>query len=335
MRTPRALFLTLQLAGGCALSFPRVAAAQSAADPATAKKATDLFRAGRAAAAAGDDKTACARFAESEALVPAPGTQLNLGACESKQGHLLAAREHFRKAGALFKPDDIRRAVAINSANDITDKLAVLTVHLAPGAPQGAQVTLDGAPLDPPVLERGLELEPGRTTLVVNAEGRQPREYPVTLKEGEKRDLVVDVGEVPSPPVVAGAPPPATTDDGGPSRRKLMHTLGYVGLGAGAGGILLGSIFGGLAFHQASLVKANCTASYECRPAGVAAASSGSTDGAVSTASFVLGGVFLAAGAYLTYTTWKDPNGAAPASALVVSPELVPGGGGASAAWTF
>jgi len=310
-------------------------------DPSAAKRSSDLFRAGRAAAAAGDDKTACERFTQSDALQPAPGTQLNLGACEAKQGHLLAAREHFRKAGAGFKPDDVRRAVAINSANDLTERLPVLTVHTAEGVPPGVQVTLDGAPLDLKVLEHGIELDPGTTKLVVSADGRKPREYEVVLKEAEKRDLAVDVGE-PLVAVAADAPatpaslPPAIED--GSERRKLEHTLGFVGVGVGGAGILVGSIFGILAFHEAGTVRANCTATYACRPAGVSAASSGKTDGIVSTTMFVLGGIFGAAGAYLTVRTWKtaDTQGTqAPAAALRVSPLAFPQGGGALATWSY
>ena len=309
-------------------------------DPATGKRASDLFRAGRAAAAAGDDKTACERFAQSDALQPAPGTQLNLGACEAKQGHLLAAREHFRKAGAEFKPDDVRRAVAINSANDLTDRLPVLTVHAADGVPAGVQVTLDGAPLDLKVLEHGIELDPGTTKLVVTADGRKPREYEVVLKEAEKRDLSVDVGEplgtAADAPTPAPSLPPAVDD--GSERRKLEHTLGFVGIGVGGAGILVGSIFGILAFSEAGTVRANCTASYACRPAGVSAASSGKTDGVVSTTMFVLGGIFGAAGAYLTVSTWKTadaPGTQPPAAALRVSPFALPQGGGAIATWTY
>jgi len=331
--------IALVLAGASAFAAP------PKIDPAVAKRAGDLFKEGRAAANAGDDKTACERFTESEELQPAPGTQANLGGCEAKQGHLLAAREHFRKAGAGFKPDDERRAVAVNSANDITDRLPVLTVHLATTAPPQTQVTLEGAPLDLKVLEHGIELDPGVTKLVVTSPGRQPHPYEVELKEAEKRDLTVDIGDA---VVAAGAEVPAVTgtaepvsatssDDARASRRKLERTLGYVGVGTGVVGIVVGSVFGSLAFSEASTVKANCTASYACRPAGVAAASSGSTDGTVSTAAFIVGGVFAAAGAYLVITTWgADPaeKHDAPQS-VVVAPQAFLSGGGATATWTF
>ena len=53
---------------------------------------------------------------------------------------------------------------------------------------------------------------------------------------------------------------------------------------------------------------------------------------------FVLGGIFGAAGAYLTVRTWKtaDTQGTqAPAAALRVSPLAFPQGGGALATWSY
>ena len=61
----------LTLAGGSASAAPT--AAKPAADPAVTARATALFHEGRVAAEAGDNKTACERFGESEQLQPAPG----------------------------------------------------------------------------------------------------------------------------------------------------------------------------------------------------------------------------------------------------------------------
>jgi len=308
---------------------------------AAAARAGELFRQGRAASAAGDDKTACERFLESQKLQPAPGTQLNLGGCEAKQGHLLAAREHFREAAAGFKPDDRRRAVAVNAATDLTDRLPTLKVHVAPTAPPDTQVTLEGAPLDPKILEQGIELDPGKTSLVVNAKGHEPRTYDVDLAEAEKRELTVDPGAT-TPDAAAAAPVNGvkgmTSDADRAATRDLEHTLGFVGVGVGGAGIVVGSIFGILAFNEASTLKANCTANYACRPAGVSAASSGNTDGIVSTTAFIAGATFAAAGVYLVIATSGDDRASAPHTSrrsLTLSPLAIRAGGGAAGTWTF
>ena len=96
-----------------------------------------------------------------------------------------------------------------------------------------------------------------------------------------------------------------------------------------------------LALNQASVVKANCSPTFSCMPAGVTAGSSGKTDSVVSTTGFIAGGVLAAAGVYLLVTTWgKAPAtpapGPAPAiDALVLIPTFDRSGGGLSAAWTF
>jgi len=311
------------------------AAPTDAPEPSVTARATELFRAGRAAAAAGDDKTACERFGESEKLQPAPGTELNLGACESKQGHLRAAREHYRSAAAGFGPEDLRRAVAVNSANGLTDRLGLLTLRVAPGAPADATVTLNGVALDAKTLAQPIEVDPGKTTVVVNAASRQPRSVDVQLAEGEKKELAVDAGDAVAPETPAA--PPVDTSPKPDATRGLERTLGFVGVGAGVAGIAVGSIFGALALHEASVVKANCNlTTYACQSPGVSAASTGSTDGIVSTVGFIAGGVLAAAGVYLVVRTWgPSPSSHAKPIALTLTPLTLRSGGGAVGTWTF
>jgi len=310
--------------------------AAPAADPAVTAKATELFRAGRAAAAAGDNKTACDRFTESEQLQPAPGTQLNLGACEEKQGHLLAAREHFRKAASSFGPEDRRRAVAVNSASTLTDRLGTLTVHIPPAAPSGTSVTINDAPVDSASLAHGIEVDPGKIKLVVSAAGRQPHTIELVVAEAEKHEVTAEPGE----PVVAEPPTPAPVppDDGKADARSLQRTLGFVGVGVGGAGLIVGGVFGGLALHEASVVKANCnTTTWACKAPGVSAASSGQTDGVVSTIGFVAGAAFAAAGIYLVIRTWGPSHDGRPVQplGLVLAPVVSPQEQGLTGIWSF
>src|SRR5689334_21766297 len=65
-----------------------------------------LFREGGAAMQDMDYDTACARFAESQRMEPAPGTSLNLFDCEERRNHLIASREAFANAAAAFTTGD-------------------------------------------------------------------------------------------------------------------------------------------------------------------------------------------------------------------------------------
>src|SRR5262245_32765336 len=67
-----------------------------------------LFREGRAASRAGDWTTACAKFAESHRLDPAPGTRLNLARCEEVAGHPARALAMYRELARALAPDDER-----------------------------------------------------------------------------------------------------------------------------------------------------------------------------------------------------------------------------------
>jgi hypothetical protein len=107
-------------------------------------------------------------------------------------------------------------------------------------------------------------------------------------------------------------------------------------MGAGAAGLIAGGVFGALALHEASVVKANCnTTTWACNQTGVSAASSGSTDGVVSTVGFIAGAAFGAAGVYLfVSTSGKAPH--AQATGITVTPMTSPRGGeGVMGTWVF
>src|SRR5687768_5789067 len=74
-----------------------------ARDPAAAEA---LYRAGRDAAKKGDWEKACAQFAESQRLDPAPGTLLNLADCEERRGLIASAWTHYTEVEHQFKAHD-------------------------------------------------------------------------------------------------------------------------------------------------------------------------------------------------------------------------------------
>src|SRR5262249_16095278 len=88
-------------------------------DRATEAEAGAYCRRGRDAAKRGDHVTACTEVAESQRLDPAPGTLLNLGECEEKQGHYTRAWQYFADARATLPKDDDRTSIADKRAAEI------------------------------------------------------------------------------------------------------------------------------------------------------------------------------------------------------------------------
>src|ERR1700722_18868342 len=71
-----------------------------------------LFERAKESANHGDWASACAQFAESQRLDPAPGTLLNLADCDEHVGKIAAALEHFQEARALLPQGDFRVSFA-------------------------------------------------------------------------------------------------------------------------------------------------------------------------------------------------------------------------------
>src|SRR4051812_25624340 len=100
--TPRLSAVLLGV--GCVLLGSRAAFAR---DPAAGEA---LYRAAKESAKRGDWEKACAQFAESQRLDPAPGTLVNLADCEEHRGLVTSAWTHFTEVETQFKAGDARTA---------------------------------------------------------------------------------------------------------------------------------------------------------------------------------------------------------------------------------
>jgi hypothetical protein len=256
------------------------APALSADAPADAR-AEQLFREGRAALARGDHAEACARFAESQRLDPAPGTLLNLGECSQHLGLYASAFAHYSAAAALLG-GDTRLAIAKQKLAEIEPQLSRLTVVLAPGAPAGTKVTRDEHTLAEAELGVAARLDRGEHRVVVRAPGREARAFTVLLPTAESRTLLVEPGA------------PLSADDAR-SKGAGLRTAGVIVGAAGLAGVGLGIGAGVLTIQRKDTVDAHCVAQ-RCDAEGVRAASQGKTWSAVSTAGFVAGLAGLGAG---------------------------------------
>lgn len=177
---------------------------------------------------------ACTKFEQSIALDPeAAGTLLNLGLCNERLGKTASALQWFRKAQFRAAETGMAdyEAVAKNSTFMLAVRVPVLRITVkAPGS-----VFVDDKQVAAIDLGK-IEVDPG--VHVVELRGStQPIRTEITVKDGDKRDVVL---EPPPPPLAPPPPPPprvlADIDRGAP-RRRLAYITGAAGLAMWGGSI--------------------------------------------------------------------------------------------------
>jgi hypothetical protein len=281
----RSLFLGAVL---LTAAVPRAAAAEGR-DPSAADA---LFATAREAMARGDMTTACARFAESQRLDPAPGTLLNVAQCEEREGKLAASYTHVNEVLANLPKDDFRLAYARAQLAALKPRVPTVTVTLAKGT-SGARVTRDDVELREGSFGVPLPIDPGPHVFVVRANGREDNRQQLTLREGQQVAITLSVGS-PSPVHDVAA----TAGDG-------RRTLAIGALSLGGVGLVTGVVTGLLFADSASTYRDHCDAS-GCDPDGLSAAARARTLNVVSPIAFGVGVVSASAGTYLLLTSKRD-----------------------------
>lgn len=214
-------------------------------------ESTRLFEEGRALAKAGKHAAACDRFAESYALVQAPGTALNRGDCLEKLGQLVAARAVYAEAlGELEAAKDARAAFARQRVDAVTARLVVLKIAVAEPALPGLVVELDGEPLTLGATIAAYA-EPGTIEVSATAPGHEAAT--VTREGGAGQRLVIELPAL--VPTDAGGAGNGGSGAGGADEPGGRRKRGYVLLaaGAGAGGVIALGISGVLGLSAKGL----------------------------------------------------------------------------------
>lgn len=305
---------------------------QAMAQPLDPAAAEVLFAEGRRAMGREDYETACAKFAESQRLEPAPGTAINLAECLDRKGQLADAWQRWREARRLLRDGDDRIWAVERKIEKLEARLPHLTLSLEPGAPEDAEITRDGVVVGRASLGTALPVNPGAHDVVVRVPGHEDRHFRVELAESASQQLVLAPGpalappppEVGAPPpkpepIPAPAPPPAPPPTASPAR-----TVGFVVGGVGVASLVTGGVFGGLAIGQ----KRRMDGCYEsgsqllCDSAGLAAADKGHTYATVANVTVAVGLAGIGAGLYLVLSNRGEASEPA-----TVGLAAVPGGG--------
>lgn len=291
--------------------------ASAFAEPTTAERlaARTLFEDGRAALKSGDYGTACPKLEESQRLDPGIGTLYNLGTCYEGQGRVATAWTTF-----LEVAETARRARELERETAARARAALLEpriphLRVTFEGEERRTVTLDGSPfaegligtnvpIDPGSHEVGAEA-PGKIRRTTHLEAREGVTFPVSVPLLED-EAVTAIPLVGTPLALApleriDAPPENAT-----STTSSWRTPGAIAAAAaGVVGIGVGSAFGVLAANDWSSAKAlGCTQVY-CPTKGYPDWQAAHSADIASTASFIVGGVFVATGAVVWFTRPK------------------------------
>jgi hypothetical protein len=318
--------------------------------------ARDLTIEGYSALESGNYAAAFDRFTRADALYHAPSVILGLARAQVGLGKLVSAQELYSRAAHETLPANASSASkkAVRDAQKELDALTprIPSVIITVTGSDAPRVTLDGAEIRAAALGVKRPVDPGKHVIAASAAGLATSEVTVNFAEGKSESVTLNL-EPPvaaPPPVVAVAPvaqvapvathmtaapaplPPAAplaTIPSAPLAPELDHiavhssprkTLGFVVLGVGGAGLVLGGITGGLALSKHSEIEQACGDGH-CRPAQEpmlrSKVSAYETVGALSTIGFIAGGALAATGVVLIVTAPRAKTTQAAITAVV------------------
>jgi hypothetical protein len=299
------------------------------AEPSSADRvsARSLAVEGHRALRAGDFTTAADRFARADGLVHAPTLLLGLARAQVGLGKLVAAQDSYarilREGSAPGAPQQFAAAVkdAGKESGALAPRLAWVTVTVSGAA--DPKVVLDGETLPSVAIGAPRAVDPGQHAVSATAAGAEQVEATMTLAEGEKRTVPLELKPVPPAPIVIppAAPPPAPSlpapaplavvespAEVPVAKGSTRRTAGFVLLAAGGAGLVLGSVTGGLAIGAHASTVGNCPGGH-CPATLASKVDSYNALALVSTIGFIAGGGAAGLGVVLIATA--PANGAA------------------------
>ena len=329
------------------------AAPVAAAEPSEAdiKTARQLFSEAEQLRAHGDCAGAAAKLQAALVIKETPGLRFHLAHCEERLGQLVQANADYHRASELIRggmsaPDV--QALLEPAQKSLSERLPTLRIRIPELTPP-ARVHLDGRKMSRDDLSHLIPVDPGRHTVVAEADGYDP--FRIELSIGEGDDRVVEAklrsSRAHAPAPIAVAPPPAPADPrqegqagaGFGAREAVVigeAALALTGLGLGIGY--------SLKYEAAGDEVDSLYAAIDADPGGCGTGAPSSNAGScarledalldrahagnIAIGGFIGAGVFGAAAA-ATWLLWpaRTPKG----SALFVVP--VPGGAAVSGAF--
>lgn len=342
----RSLFVSIIASS---LLIPAVSLGQSSS---VLSSARELAKQGLQAYDAGRYEEAAEKLAKAYQVVHVPTLAVNQARALVKLGKWVAASELYLEATRIAR-DKTWQSTQTDAQKDaerereeLLPRIPRLTVVVKGTAPTEVEVSIDGTSL--PVALIGTEqLQDPGVHKVQGTRGPEVVTESITVREGDRANVtlqfklvsaaVVQSGSNVPPPVtpVATQPaqplqpaastpapePPAAPPSNDSASSNSQRLLGWIGIGAGSAGVVIGGVTGLLAMSKHSSLQdsGDCTGG-SCTPAKKSDIDSMNTLRTVSTIGFVAGGVLAATGVTLLLTApkqegprvglWLTPTGA-------------------------
>lgn len=311
------------------MMFVSLAAAAQTADELAKKNALQRFEEGVVLVDKGQYEEARLKFVQAYAVIQKPTLLFNLAVTEQKTNRAPSAAGHFRK---LLK-DPTTPANLRTKAEKMMAEIAPTLAHVVVTAPDGADVSVDGAVVGRAPLEDPVDVTPGAHDFGIRLQDRHVESHR-DMKPGDEQrielrfvDTAPTVTATATTAVDAGAPPghdELARPTVGYVVPLVVTVLGVAGIGTG----------GGLALASQGAHDDARTAGQSCATSNPTACTNalnakGRADslatGAI--ASYIIGGVLVATG-LVTFFVW-------PKSRVHVDGAVSPTSAALNVMWTF
>jgi hypothetical protein len=311
-----ALLKRVRVASVCLtlLSASSLASAQEEPAAADVQAARELGKEGVKLAEAGICVEAVDKLQRAEKLFHAIPHLAYMGECQIKLGKFVEATETLNRAmrevlapnapAAFFAAQEKAKKLY----EDARPKVAKLKIAVAAPADAKLLVKVDGEPLNVANLNVNRPMSPGEHKIEASAPGFLTAEAKVNLPEGGTDSVALTLQvdpNAPKEPVPTVAPSSAGPSGQTPAQpsapsdnSKPNFIPAYVAGGVGAVGLGVGIIFGAVALGKKGDLDESCKDKV-CPANAQDSIDSAKSSATVSTVGFVVGGLGLAAGAYL------------------------------------
>jgi hypothetical protein len=315
--------------GAALLSFAvalAVPAAAQAPDEATRTAARALGTAGVEAYQASDFATATDKLEKAYALLHAPSLGLWSGRALVKVGKWVEAADRFLETTSLQVPAGdyaVQKRAQADAAADLAalkPRIPFLAVAVEGAELADCSISVDGVPVASSLLGAGRLVNPGTHQLDAR-HGDDRAHAELTLAEGERKTAALKFG---APPLAPAAPPAAipapaspppplqapmtSTADAGPAS-SAQRSWGWIAIGAGGVGLVVGGVTGLIAVGKKSDIDGNpnCRGNH-CAPSEQSTVDTYNTCRTLATVGFYAGGALAALGAVLLVTAPSHPS---------------------------